>query len=94
MAGEPRNQEREPHTEEDLAAIWVNGGPPRLTGPVAVVDYDSEWPRLYRREADRITALLGERALLLEHVGSTAVPGLAANRSSTSTSWWPTPRTR
>ena len=75
---EPRDQQREPYTEEELAAIWVDGGPPKLTGPVAVVDYDSEWPWLYRREADRITALLGERALRVEHVGSTAVPGLAA----------------
>ena len=78
MADEPGNQQREPYTEEELAAILVDGGPPKLTGPIAVIDYDSEWPRLYRREADRITALLGERALLIEHVGSTAVPGLAA----------------
>ena len=30
------------------------------------------------REAKRIRATLGERVLMLEHVGSTAVPGLAA----------------
>jgi GrpB-like predicted nucleotidyltransferase (UPF0157 family) len=78
MAGEPRDLEREPYTEQELAAIWVDGGPPKLTRPVDIVDYDTEWPRLYRREADRITALLGERVLRIEHVGSTSVPGLAA----------------
>jgi GrpB-like predicted nucleotidyltransferase (UPF0157 family) len=67
-----------PYTEEQLAAIWVGGGPPRLTGPVIVADYDSDWPRLYRQEAERIRAVLGDRVLLVEHVGSTAVPGLAA----------------
>src|SRR5206468_803127 len=33
---------------------------------------------LYQREAARIRGALGDRALLIEHVGSTAVPGLAA----------------
>jgi GrpB-like predicted nucleotidyltransferase (UPF0157 family) len=36
------------------------------------------WPRLFEREAERIRAALGERVVLLEHVGSTSVPGLAA----------------
>jgi GrpB-like predicted nucleotidyltransferase (UPF0157 family) len=31
-----------------------------------------------RGEADRIRTALGERALRIEHTGSTAVPGLAA----------------
>lgn len=46
--------------------------------PVVVVDYDEAWPALYRREAERVRALLGARTLLLEHVGSTSVPGLPA----------------
>ena len=40
--------------------------------------YRAEFPALFQREAVRIRAALGERVLLLEHVGSTAVPGLAA----------------
>ena len=40
--------------------------------------YDEEWPRLYEREAERIRGALGEKALRIEHVGSTSVPGLAA----------------
>jgi GrpB-like predicted nucleotidyltransferase (UPF0157 family) len=66
------------HTEEQLAAIWVDGDLPRLTGPITVVDYDPGWPALFSREADRIRRLLGERVLALEHIGSTSVPGLAA----------------
>lgn len=68
----------DPYTEEELAAIWVDGGPPKLTGPIAVVDYDPGWPALFRREAERITAALGDRVVRIEHVGSTSVPGLAA----------------
>jgi GrpB-like predicted nucleotidyltransferase (UPF0157 family) len=73
-AREPRQG---PTTEAQLRAIWVRE-PPRLTGRIQVVDYDPEWPRLFRREADRIGAVLGERVVRLEHIGSTAVPGLAA----------------
>ena len=63
---------------EQLAEVWVDGPPPKLTGPVQVVDYDPDWPRLYRREQDRIGAVLGDRVLRVEHVGSTSVPDLPA----------------
>jgi GrpB-like predicted nucleotidyltransferase (UPF0157 family) len=43
-----------------------------------LADYDPAWPKLFAREARRITAALGDRVLRIEHVGSTAVPGLAA----------------
>ena len=68
---------RAPTTEEQLRRSWVVE-PPRLTGKLQVVDYDPRWPALFRREAARIRALLGERALRLEHIGSTSVPELAA----------------
>jgi GrpB-like predicted nucleotidyltransferase (UPF0157 family) len=50
----------------------------RLTTPVEVVDYQSNWPDLFEQEAARLRQLLGETVLALEHVGSTAVPGLIA----------------
>jgi GrpB-like predicted nucleotidyltransferase (UPF0157 family) len=50
----------------------------RVDGPILLVDSDPAWPVLYEREATRIRGLLGERVLLLEHAGSTSVPGLAA----------------
>src|SRR5205085_8100958 len=54
-------------------------GPPEvINGPISLVDYDPQWSELFRSETARITAALGDRILLLEHVGSTSVAGLAA----------------
>ena len=66
-----------PADEQRLRAAWVQD-PPRLDGPVRLAEYDPQWPVLYEREAARIRSVLGARVLLLEHVGSTSVPGLAA----------------
>lgn len=63
--------------ETRLRTAWI-GEPPRLGGPIRLVEYDPAWPGLFDREAVRIRAALGPRALQVEHVGSTAVPGLAA----------------
>ena len=45
---------------------------------IELAEYDDEWPRLFEREAVRIRGALGPKALLVEHAGSTSVPGLAA----------------
>jgi GrpB-like predicted nucleotidyltransferase (UPF0157 family) len=45
---------------------------------VAVVEYDPNWPSEYAYLARRLRAALGDRALAVDHVGSTSVPGLAA----------------
>jgi GrpB-like predicted nucleotidyltransferase (UPF0157 family) len=45
---------------------------------INVVDYDPAWPARFAREAAAIHAALGGREQLIEHIGSTAVPGLAA----------------
>jgi GrpB-like predicted nucleotidyltransferase (UPF0157 family) len=45
---------------------------------VEVVPYSDLWPLLYEQEAEQIRAALGGTLRLIEHVGSTAVPGLAA----------------
>jgi GrpB-like predicted nucleotidyltransferase (UPF0157 family) len=45
---------------------------------VEVVDYDDAWPARFTAEADQIRAALGSQLRRIEHVGSTAVPGLAA----------------
>jgi GrpB-like predicted nucleotidyltransferase (UPF0157 family) len=77
MLDETRPIDHVPSTEEQIRAARI--GPPTLrNGPILLVEYDPEWPRLFQREADRIRQVLGERALLIEHVGSTSVPGLAA----------------
>lgn len=46
--------------------------------PVAVVPYDPRWPVLFEAEAVRLGHALGEIAVRIEHIGSTAVRGLAA----------------
>lgn len=45
---------------------------------IRVVDYDPSWARRFAGEAAKIHAALGGRERLIEHIGSTAVPGLAA----------------
>ncbi len=73
----PRTPVAAPSTEEQILAVRIGEIPP-LNGPIFLADYDPAWPQLYDREAARIRAALGDQVLLLEHVGSTSVPGLAA----------------
>ncbi len=49
-----------------------------MARPVIVVDYDPAWPHIYERLRAPLAAALGDLAAAIEHVGSTAVPGLAA----------------
>ncbi|MDQ8024244.1 MAG: GrpB family protein [Moraxellaceae bacterium] len=46
--------------------------------PIVVVDYDPQWPLCFAQLRDRIWPVLSDIASTIEHVGSTAVPGLAA----------------
>jgi GrpB-like predicted nucleotidyltransferase (UPF0157 family) len=43
-----------------------------------VVDYSEQWPVQYTREDALLREILGEDILRVHHIGSTAVPGLAA----------------
>jgi GrpB-like predicted nucleotidyltransferase (UPF0157 family) len=52
--------------------------PEQRAEPVVVVPYDPAWPAAFALLRDRIAPVLGELAVGIEHVGSTAVPGLAA----------------
>nr|MBA3717845.1 GrpB family protein [Actinomycetota bacterium] len=64
-------------SEEYLEAVTIGEREPHRA-PVELVEYDPEWPELYRLEEGKIRNALGERALRVEHTGSTSVPGLAA----------------
>jgi GrpB-like predicted nucleotidyltransferase (UPF0157 family) len=64
-------------TDEELRAGRVGPLVPH-DGPITLAEYDPAWPVLFAREADRIRALLRGTAVLIEHAGSTSVPGLAA----------------
>lgn len=46
--------------------------------PVEIVNYDPSWPGMFAEEAARIAGALGGQLLGIEHIGSTAVEGLAA----------------
>ena len=48
------------------------------TGDQRIVPYDEEWPTRAQELIALLGEVLGSNALLIEHIGSTAVPGLAA----------------
>lgn len=45
---------------------------------IEIHDYDARWPERFGEERARVVAAIGPTALRVEHIGSTAVPGLAA----------------
>ncbi len=65
------------YTDQQIASVHVQPIMP-LNGKIEIVDYNPEWPALFAYEAQRVRAALREQVLLLEHVGSTSVPGLPA----------------
>ena len=50
----------------------------RMSDAIVIVEYDPAWPSEFVRLRDRAKAALGDVAVAIEHVGSTAVPGLPA----------------
>ena len=65
----------DPLTDDDLARLLVHGPRPVR---VTLSEYDPAWPRRFRERAAELREVLGHRAVLVEHIGSTSVPGLAA----------------
>lgn len=49
-----------------------------LRQPLELVEYDPSWASLFATERRRLENALGSYAVEIQHVGSTAVPGLAA----------------
>ena len=47
-------------------------------GVVKVVRYDPGWPKEFQKEKKRLKGLLGRTARVIEHVGSTSIPGMPA----------------
>ncbi|EGK09629.1 hypothetical protein HMPREF9374_2912 [Desmospora sp. 8437] len=66
-----------PASDEELQKFRVGELKPH-NAPITLVEYDPRWPELFDREADRVRSILGNKALRVEHVGSTSVPGLCA----------------
>lgn len=53
-------------------------GSERADGAIEVAVYDERWPARFAEWQARLAAALGPKAIRIEHVGSTAVPGLVA----------------
>lgn len=64
-------------TEEYLRAVTVGERTPS-NSTVWLAPYDSEWARQYLLLDGQVRDALSTSVLLLEHVGSTSVPGLCA----------------
>ena len=69
---------KKPETDAEMAAIRVSGTVTPLNAQIYLAPYDTTWPAQYEGEAAKIRAALGDAALVLEHVGSTVIPGLSA----------------
>jgi GrpB-like predicted nucleotidyltransferase (UPF0157 family) len=45
---------------------------------IIILPYDCNWPKLFEEEKVRLQQVLSDRAVSIQHIGSTSVPGLAA----------------
>jgi GrpB-like predicted nucleotidyltransferase (UPF0157 family)/quercetin dioxygenase-like cupin family protein len=75
-------EEHEAGSDVGLTALCVEGEFDVLAMPITqdivVADYDPAWPDWFERIRGRVWPAVADVALRIDHVGSTAVPGLAA----------------
>jgi GrpB-like predicted nucleotidyltransferase (UPF0157 family) len=64
-------------TEEYRDAVTLGKRVPH-DGPIVLEPYDPAWPSQFATLARKVHGALGEKVVLLEHVGSTSIPGLCA----------------
>src|SRR5438552_16157021 len=70
--GRPQNIEYGSHTcEPEESKV-------RTINPIVIIEYRPEWAEEFTAIARPLREALGELALRIDHIGSTAVPGLAA----------------
>jgi GrpB protein len=81
-----------PRTRFSASRAVLIGEPEKVD--IVVADYDAIWPERFEIERAKIAVALGQRALAIEDIGSTSVPGSQQSQSSTSVSWCPTHRTK
>ena len=75
VPSDPPRRPVDPRLEQRLERVLIGE---RQPGPVELVDYDPAWPARFERLRKDLTAALGTTARTIEHIGSTAVPGLPA----------------
>src|SRR4051812_3834249 len=69
-----------PQFKDSIAAggFIVPTSKPRSGEPIELVAWDPVWPQRFEEMSARLAAALGETAARIEHVGSTAIPGMLA----------------
>ncbi len=77
-----RGEEHEAGSERGLTATSIEGDfellAAAVTVDIVVSDYDPAWPEWFQRLHDHVWPAVRDVAVRIEHVGSTAVPGIAA----------------
>jgi GrpB-like predicted nucleotidyltransferase (UPF0157 family) len=63
---------------EECFCARVERGPPVTAPLIVILPYQARWPEEFRTAAAALRAALGGMAARIDHIGSTAVPGLAA----------------
>lgn len=71
------NMTIEQYSDQKLAEITI-GERNELNKTIELFDYNPDWPNRFEELERTIRDILGDSVLLLEHVGSTSVPGLSA----------------
>lgn len=64
-------------TREYLEQVTI-GNVAELSGYIELKEYDPGWTTLYEAERQKINNALNRDGIVIEHVGSTSVPGLCA----------------
>lgn len=67
----------DPHATNADRSIPVNTPTP-IDGQVVLEPYDPNWVAMYESESAHVLQALGDKAIVLEHIGSTSVPGMLA----------------
>ncbi|MEU8181724.1 GrpB family protein [Micromonospora sp. NPDC049044] len=78
MAEYPQDVVQRFHGTPEQVDAGLVGDPPRTWASVVIEEYDPAWALRFVILRTSIVEALGDLALDVEHVGSTAVPGLAA----------------
>jgi len=75
---EPKSTETNQVTpEEYIQEVTIGERQPR-NSTIYLSSYDPGWPSQFKELAKRVRLALEEKVLMLEHVGSTSIPGLSA----------------
>jgi GrpB-like predicted nucleotidyltransferase (UPF0157 family) len=72
------DSQQEDRTAEIIQIFSAFSQREKMNDAVIIIPYDPAWPKQYDEEKQRLQRALGSLILQVEHIGSTAVPGLGA----------------